>query len=108
LQRTRLRQNSAEEQVQERGGRLCRICPRQPQFGVDCHNTADGIWQAQTGDFLVVPNPNANWNLPYCENTTIIFCDMMTEAHQPFDGGREFAARLSGRMCGTGVHGDFS
>ena len=55
-------------------------------FGVDDHNAPDGIWQAQTGDFLAVPDPDAYWKLPYRENTAIVFCKMMTEAHQPFDG----------------------
>ena len=55
-------------------------------FGVDDHNAADGIWQAQTGDFLAVPDPAAYWKLPYCENTAIVFCNMMTESRQPFDG----------------------
>ena len=55
-------------------------------FGVDDHNAADGIWQAQTGDFLAVPDPNAYWKLPYLENTAIVFCNMLTEAQQPFDG----------------------
>ncbi len=55
-------------------------------FGVDDHNAADGIWQAQTGDFLALPDPAAYWRLPYHEKTAIVFCNMLTEAHQPFDG----------------------
>ncbi|MCY3781813.1 MAG: glutamine synthetase family protein [Chloroflexi bacterium] len=55
-------------------------------FGVDDHNAPDGIWQAQTGDFLALPDPDAYWKLPYHDSTAIVFCNMMTEAHQPFDG----------------------
>ena len=55
-------------------------------FGVDDHNAPDGIWQAQTGDFLAMPDPAAYWKLPYLDNTAIVFCNMLTEAHQPFDG----------------------
>ena len=55
-------------------------------FGVHDHNAADGIWQAQTGDFLALPDPQAYWKLPYLENTAIVFSNMMTEAREPFDG----------------------
>ena len=55
-------------------------------FSLDDHIAADGIWQAQTGDFLAVPDSDAYWKLPYYENTAIVFSNMMTEAHQPFDG----------------------
>ncbi len=55
-------------------------------FGVDDHNAPDGIWQAQTGDFLAMPDPEAYWKLPYLDSTAIVFCNMLTEAHQPFDG----------------------
>ncbi|MCY4061277.1 MAG: glutamine synthetase family protein [Chloroflexi bacterium] len=73
-------------------------------FGVDDHNAADGIWQAQTGDFLALPNPDAYWKLPYRENTAIVFCDMMTEAHQPFDGcPRQCLAKTVSRFEERGI-----
>lgn len=56
------------------------------EFGVADQMAADGIWQAETGDFMAVPDPNAYWKLPYLENTAIVFCNMMTEAYQPFEG----------------------
>lgn len=73
-------------------------------FGVDDHNAADGIWQAQTGDFLAVPDPDAYWKLPYYENTAIVFCNMMTEAHQPFDGcPRQNLAQTMASFTGRGI-----
>ena len=55
-------------------------------FGVDDHMAADGIWQAQTGDFLALPDPDAYWKLPYQEHTAIVLSNMMTEDYQPFEG----------------------
>ena len=55
-------------------------------FGVHDHNAADGIWQAQTGDFLALPDPDAYWKLSYMDNTAIVFSNMMTEAAEPFYG----------------------
>ena len=55
-------------------------------FGVDDHNAPDGIWQAQTGDFLALPDPAAYWKLPYLEDTAIVLSNMMTEDYQPFAG----------------------
>ena len=55
-------------------------------FGVHDHNAADGIWQAQTGDFLARPDPDTYWKLPYLENTAIVFSNMLTEAGEPFAG----------------------
>jgi glutamine synthetase len=73
-------------------------------FGVDDHNAADGIWQAQTGDFLAVPDPNAYWRLPYHQSTAIVFCDMMTESHQPFDGcPRQNLVKTMARFSGRGI-----
>jgi len=73
-------------------------------FGVDDHNAADGIWQAQTGDFLAMPDPNAYWKLPYHDNTAIVFCNMMTESHQPFDGcPRQNLAKTMASYTGRGI-----
>ena len=55
-------------------------------FGVDDHMAADGIWQAHTGDFLAVPDPDAYWKLPWQADTAIVLSNMMREDHQPFDG----------------------
>ena len=55
-------------------------------FGVHDHNAADGIWQAQTGDFLALPDPNTYWKLPYLDSTAIVFSNMLTEAREPFAG----------------------
>ena len=55
-------------------------------FGVHDHNAADGIWQAQTGDFLAQPDPDTYWKLPYLDSTAIVFSNMLTEAREPFDG----------------------
>ena len=55
-------------------------------FGVHDHNASDGIWQAQTGDFLAMPDPDAYWKLPYIENTAIVLTNMMTESGAPFAG----------------------
>ena len=55
-------------------------------FGVDDHMAADGIWQAETGDFLALPDPNAYWKLPYLDATAMVFCNMLTEAGEPFEG----------------------
>ncbi|MDE2949212.1 MAG: glutamine synthetase family protein [Chloroflexota bacterium] len=55
-------------------------------FGIDDHMAADGIWQAQTGDFLALPDPDAYWKLPYLDKTAIALCNMLTEEYQPFDG----------------------
>ena len=56
------------------------------EFGVDDHMAADGIWQAETGDFMALPDPNAYWKLPYQDNTAIVFCDMLTEDYGAFEG----------------------
>lgn len=73
-------------------------------FGVDDHNAADGIWQAQTGDFLALPDPNAYWKLPYHEDTAIVFCNMLTEEYQPFDGcPRQNLARMVSQFEAQGI-----
>ncbi len=54
-------------------------------FGVHDHMAADGIWQAQTGDFLALPDADAYWKLPYLDKTAIVLCNMMTEDYQPFE-----------------------
>lgn len=54
-------------------------------FGVKDDMAADGIWQAQTGDFLALPDPDAYWRLPYLDKTAIVLCNMMTEDLQPFE-----------------------
>lgn len=56
------------------------------EFGVDDQMAADGIWQAETGDFMALPDPDAYWKLPYLDNTAIVFCNMMTEDYRPFEG----------------------
>ena len=54
-------------------------------FGVADQMAADGIWQAQTGDFLALPDADAYWKLPYLDKTAIVLCNMMTEDYQPFE-----------------------
>ena len=56
------------------------------EFGVDDHMAADGIWQAETGDFFATPDPNAYWKLPYLDATAMVFCNMLTESGEAFDG----------------------
>ena len=73
-------------------------------FGVDDHNAPDGIWQAQTGDFLALPDPKAYWKLPYLGDTAIVFCNMMTEAHQPFAGcPRQNLAKAVASFAADGI-----
>ena len=73
-------------------------------FGVDDHMTADGIWQAQTGDFLALPDPDAYWQLPYLEDTAIVLCNMMTEDYQPFDAcPRQILRRTLSLFAGQGI-----
>ena len=73
-------------------------------FGVDDHNAADGLWQAQTGDFLALPDPGAYWKLPYLEDTAIVFCNMMTEDGEPFDGcPRQCLARTVSQYEAQGI-----
>ena len=55
-------------------------------FALNDHNPADGIWQAQTGDFLAVPDPNSYYKLPYRDSTAMILSFMMTEDYEPFEG----------------------
>ena len=74
------------------------------EFGVDDHLAADGIWQAETGDFMAVPDPDAYWKLPYLENTAIVFCNMMTEHYQPFAGcPRQALARTLSLYAEQGI-----
>ena len=74
------------------------------EFGVDDHMAADGIWQAQTGDFLALPDPDAYWKLPYLENTAIVLCNMMTEDDQPFAGcPRQTLRRTLSLFAGQGI-----
>lgn len=73
-------------------------------FGVDDHMAADGIWQAQTGDFLALPDPDAYWKLPYLDKTAIVLCNMMTENYQPFEAcPRQILARALSLFTGQGI-----
>ncbi|MCY4020398.1 MAG: glutamine synthetase family protein [Chloroflexi bacterium] len=73
-------------------------------FGVDDHMAPDGIWQAQTGDFLALPDPDAYWALPYIDNTAIVLCNMMTEDYQPFDAcPRQILGRTLSLFAGQGI-----
>lgn len=55
-------------------------------FAVNDHMSADGIFQAETGDFLAVPDPASYRKLAYINNTAMVFSYMMTEDYDPFDG----------------------
>ncbi|MCJ7622208.1 MAG: glutamine synthetase family protein [Anaerolineaceae bacterium] len=55
-------------------------------FAVNDHISADGIYQAETGDFLAVPDPASYRKLGYLNNTAMVFSYMMTEEYNPFDG----------------------
>ena len=73
-------------------------------FGVDDHMAPDGIWQAQTGDFLALPDPDAYWTLPYLDKTAIVLCNMMTEDYQPFDAcPRQILGRALSRFTAQGI-----
>ncbi len=84
-------------------------------FGVHDHNAPDGLWQAQTGDFLALPDPEAYWKLPYHENTAIVLSDMMTEGGDSFAGCprqslRQTVARYAARAMNVtaGLEAEFS
>lgn len=55
-------------------------------FSHNDHGPEDGIWTADTGDFLAVPDPNSYRILPYLPNTAMVFSFMMTEDYEPFEG----------------------
>jgi glutamine synthetase len=55
-------------------------------FAVNDHMSPEGIFQAETGDFLAVPDPISYRRLPYLDHTAMVFSFMMTEEYDPFDG----------------------
>jgi glutamine synthetase len=56
------------------------------EFTVNDHMASDGIFQADTGDFLAVPDPASYRKLPYVDNTALVFSYMLTEDYEPFQG----------------------
>jgi glutamine synthetase len=74
-------------------------------FALNEHMPADGIYQAETGDFLAVPDPDSYYRLPYLENTALVHTFMMTEDYEPFEGCPRSALK---RMADTYTAHDMS
>lgn len=55
-------------------------------FALNDHMGHGGIFSADTGDFLAVPDPNSYRVLPYHDHTALVHTFMMTEDYQPFEG----------------------
>src|SRR5438045_2696847 len=62
-------------------------------FALNDHMAPDGMFQAETGDFLAVPDPDSYFQLPYLEHTALVHCFMLTEEHEPFAGCPRSALR---------------
>jgi glutamine synthetase len=56
------------------------------EFALDDHMAPDGLFQANTGDFLAVPDPDSYRPLPYLDHTALVHTFMLTEEREPFAG----------------------
>ena len=73
-------------------------------FTLNDHMAPDGIFQAHTGDFLAVPDPDSYRRLPYLDRTALVHSFMLSDDHQPFAGcPRTALARMTERYATRGL-----
>ena len=73
-------------------------------FALNDQMAPDGIFQANTGDFLAVPDPHSYRLLPYLAHTALVHTFMLTAEHKPFAGcPRAALARMMDRYAARGM-----
>jgi glutamine synthetase len=73
-------------------------------FTLNDQMAPDGIFQANTGDFLAVPDPDSYRPLPYLDHTALVHTFMLTDDHKPFAGcPRAALARMLDRYAALGM-----